>query len=321
MKPHDLSDCFDHILDAASRIEDIALKTPVFTSTTLDQMSGAKVFLKCENMQRVGAFKFRGAYNTISRLTEEEKSKGVVAVSSGNHGQAVALVCRMLEISATIIMPDDAPRIKLDAVKGYGAEVVLFDRQGDKRDDALSEFLSKNDATFVPPYDHPHIIAGQGTSALELVNEIESLNTLLVPVGGGGLLAGSSIAVKSVNPNCRVIGVEPEQANDAYQSFKSGEIHHIDHPDTIADGTRTESLGNLNFEIIKRYVDDIVTVSEQAIIDAVKFLLFRAKLVVEPSGALGVAALLSQSVSTAGNTGVIISGGNIDPETVNSILK
>jgi len=312
---------FEQVKAAKLRLEGHANKTPVMTSRTLNKMIGAEVFFKCENFQRIGAFKFRGAYNCISQLTQVEKERGIIAFSSGNHAQAVALVGQMLGIETTIIMPTNAPKIKLAATKGYGATVVMFDPATHIREEITSSIIEKHGYNLIAPFDNKHVIAGQATAALELCEEIPELDTLLVPVGGGGLLSGSAIAAKGINPNCRVVGIEPKLADDAYQSFYSGKLVSQPNSKTIADGTRTTSLGKITFPLIQQFVDGIATVSEDAIIDAVKFHLLRMKMVVEPSGALGLAALLSKSVKPLGKIGIIISGGNIDPSTLVDILQ
>lgn len=311
MSEQKLPTAFD-VLDAAKVLKGVAHKTPVHTSRTLDARSGANVFLKCENFQRVGAFKFRGAYNAMSRLTFEEKKRGVITHSSGNHAQAVALVGALLNIKTVIVMPQDAPPIKLAATKGYGAEVVLYDPQERTREEISHELKEKHGYVLIPPYDHPHIIAGQGTAALELLTDFPDIELLLVPCGGGGLLSGSALAAKHVNPNCKVVGVEPEVANDATLSWRTGTLHTVKNPPTIADGTRTPSLGKLTFPLVRANVDEFANVTEAKIIEATKFLFERMKLVAEPSGALGVAALLS-GYPTPDRVGVIISGGNLDP--------
>lgn len=303
------------VLDAAQVLKGVAHKTPVHTSRTLDARGGADVYLKCENFQRVGAFKFRGAYNAMSRLTVEEKNRGVITHSSGNHAQAVALVGALLSVKTVIVMPQDAPPIKLAATRGYGAEIVLYDPSQRTREEISAELKDKHGYVLIPPYDHPHIIAGQGTAALELLTDFPYLELLLVPCGGGGLLSGSALAAKHVNPNIKVVGVEPEVANDATLSWRTGTLHTVKNPPTIADGTRTPSLGKLTFPLVRANVDDFATVSESKIIETTKFLFERMKLVVEPSGALGVAALLS-GYPTPGRVGVIISGGNLDPRVL-----
>ncbi len=311
---------FEQVQVAASRLNGIAHRTPVMTSRTLDEWVGAQVLLKCENLQRVGAFKFRGAYNAISQLSDEERARGVITYSSGNHAQAVALACSLLGAQAVIVMPQNAPATKRAATEGYGAQVVAYDPTTQDRRALAERLAAEHGYTIVPPYDHLDVIAGQGTAALELCQDAGPLDFLLVPCGGGGLLSGSAIAAKGVCPACRVTGIEPELADDATQSFRTGELHTVHNPPTIADGTRTPSLGTLTFPLVREYVDDMQTVSEAAILDAVRFLFYRMKLVVEPSGALGVAALLSGSVAASGRVGVILSGGNVDGETMRAIL-
>jgi threonine dehydratase len=312
---------FDRIQAAKKRLRGQAHVTPVMTSRTLDERIGAAVYLKCENYQRVGAFKFRGAYNAMAQLAAEDRRRGVITHSSGNHAQAIALVGRLLGIQTTIVMPDDAPAIKRAATEAYGASIVGYNPQEATREKISEDLERKHGYVLIPPYDHVDIVAGQGTAALELFEEVRSLDMLLVPCGGGGLLSGSAIAVKNMVPECRVIGVEPELADDATRSFQTGTLHTVKNPPTIADGTRTPSLGEqVTFPLVLKYVDDMKTVSEDAIIAAVKFLFYRMKLVVEPSGALGVAALMSGSVRSQGRVGVIISGGNIDGPTMKMIL-
>jgi len=312
---------FNHIINAAERLKGHANHTPVMTSGSLNKLVGADIYLKCENFQKMGAFKFRGAFNSISKLSALEKSKGVITYSSGNHGQAVALVGKMLNVETTIVMPKNAPATKLAATKEYGAIVVEYDPQIESREDIALKIQEEQGLTMIPPFDHPDVIAGQGTAALELFDQAGSLDMLLIPCGGGGLLSGCAIAAKGKNPDCRVIGVEPELADDACKSFKTGILHTVKNPDTIADGTRTASLGKITFPLILENVDDMVTVSEKDIIHAVQFLFFRMKLVVEPSGALGLAALLNKKVVPKGKVGVILSGGNIDAKTMEIILK
>lgn len=311
---------FDDVCSAAERLTGQANHTPIMTSRTLDEQVGAEVYLKCENFQRVGAFKFRGAYNAISRLSDEQKSKGVITYSSGNHAQATALVGKLLGVKTVIVMPDNAPATKRAATVGYGAHVIEYNPAEADRKQLAEQLADEHGYTIVPPYDHPHVIAGQGTAALELLQTMPDLDTLLVCCGGGGLLSGCAIATKGVNPNCKVIGIEPEVANDAYLSFHEKTLHTIHNPPTIADGTRTPSLGDWTFPLVLQHVDDMVTVTEDAIKEAVRFLFFRMKLVVEPSGALGISALLSGAVRPTGKAGVIISGGNIDAATMTLIL-
>ncbi len=311
---------FDEVLAAAARLEGVAHRTPVVSSRTLDARVGARVLLKCENLQRVGAFKFRGAYNAISQLSEAERERGVLAYSSGNHAQGVALASRLLGVPATIVMPKDAPVTKLAATRGYGARVVEYDREEVSRREVAAQLEEDEGYSLIPPFDHPQIVAGQGTAALELFQDAGELDYLIVPCGGGGLIGGCSVAAKGLAPECTVLGIEPEVADDATRSFYSGAIQSVHNPPTIADGTRTESVGKLNFELMQRYVDGMHTVTEEAIVDAVRFLFFRMKLVVEPSGALGVAALLSGAVKVQGRVGVILSGGNVDGATMAGIL-
>ena len=312
---------FNKVLEARERLRGNSNVTPVVTSRTLDEIVNANVFLKCENFQRVGAFKFRGAFNAMSQFSLEEKSKGVITYSSGNHAQAVALVGKLLGIKTTIVMPCNAPEIKRKATAGYGAEIIEYDPAIHQREEIAKKICEEKGFTLIPPFDHENIIAGQGTAALELLEETNHLDYLLVPCGGGGLLSGSAIAAKGKDPKCKVVGIEPEVADDAVKSFRTKVLHTVKNPPTIADGTRTSSLGNITFPLILKYVDDMQTVTEQSIIDAVKFLFFRMKLVVEPSGALGIAALLSGAVKASGRIGVILSGGNVDAETMKFILN
>jgi threonine dehydratase len=256
----------------------------------------------------------------MSRLTDDQKKQGVITHSSGNHAQAVALVGRLLGIKTVVVMPDDAPVIKRTATEGYGASVIEYDPKETSREKLSKDLEIEHGYTLVPPYDHIDIVAGQGTAAMELLDKLNSLDMLMVPCGGGGLLSGCGVAAKGKKPNCRVIGIEPELADDATQSFHSGKLHTVNNPPTIADGTRTPSLGEVTFPLVREYVDDMKTVSESAIIEAVKFLFYRMKLVVEPSGALGVAALLSGQVQPRGRVGIILSGGNIDGATMKMIL-
>ncbi|UMP05369.1 pyridoxal-phosphate dependent enzyme [Amycolatopsis sp. EV170708-02-1] len=304
----------DDIRDAAARLAGVAHRTPVVRSRTLDDLVGAEVFLKCENLQRVGAFKFRGAYNAASRLSPEQLAKGIAAYSSGNHAQAVALAARELGSSAVILIPEDTPQSKKDATAGYGAEIVTYDRYtGDRV--AIGEALAADRGlALIPPYEHPHVIAGQGTAALELLEDTDSLDTLVVPIGGGGLIAGSSTAAKAVRPGIRVVGVEPAAGDDTKRSLEAGERVSIPVPRTIADGQAAEIPGELTFSINRRLVDDVALVTDEQVRDAMRFAFERLKLVMEPSGATGLAALLSGQVSAPGRVGVIISGGNVSPE-------
>jgi threonine dehydratase len=298
---------------AADRLAGVANRTPVMTSRTLDGRVGASVHLKCENFQRAGAFKFRGAYNAMSRLPKEAASHGVLTYSSGNHAQAVALAGSLLQVPTTIVMPDNAPAVKLAATRAYGAAVISYDPETTSREELGRRIAAERGLAIIPPYDHPDVIAGQGTAAKELLETAWPLEVVLTPCGGGGLLSGSAIAVKKLAPGCRVIGVEPERADDATRSFHSGTLCAVRNPDTVADGARTPSLGRLTFPLVLKYVDDMVAVSEEAILEAMFFLWERMKLVVEPTGALAVAALLSGAVQAPKKrVGVILSGGNVD---------
>ncbi len=304
---------FADVREAAGRLEGVANRTPVVTSRTLDEKTGLRVFLKCESFQRGGAFKFRGAYNRISRLSREEARRGVVAFSSGNHAQGVALAARLLGVPATIVMPADAPPVKLTATRGYGAEVVPYDRLEEDREEIGRRLARDRGLTLVPPYDDPAIIAGQGTTALELLEDVPELDALIVPVSGGGLIAGCATAARGLRPGIRVLGVEPEDADDTRRSLAAGERVTIPPPATIADGLRVLSPGRLTFPVVRRLVEAVVTVSEAEIRAALRFLLLRMKLVVEPSGAVGVAAVLAGRIPAPCRVGVVVSGGNIDP--------
>jgi threonine dehydratase len=276
-------------------------------------MTGARVFLKCENFQRGGAFKFRGAYNAVSLLSDEERARGVLTFSSGNHAQAVALTGRLLGIPVVVVMPDNAPAAKIAGTRGYGAEVILYDPRERDRQEIAAELQRERGMALVPPYDHAGVVAGQGTAALELMEEVGPLDALFAPCGGGGLLSGSALAARSFAPECRVIGVEPELADDATRSFRTGELVTIRNPPTVADGLRTPSLGRITFPLVRAHVSEMRTVSEAAIVEAMRFLWTRAKLVVEPSGAVPLAALLAAGDELRGRrVGVILSGGNVD---------
>lgn len=312
---------FELVQAAAERLVSQANYTPVMTSRTLNERVGAEIFLKCENFQRGGAFKFRGAYNAISQLDDDTKARGVITYSSGNHAGAVALVGRLLGIQTTIVMPDNAPATKRAATEGYGARVIEYNPAEQDRMELAHELAQQHGYAVIPPYDHEHVIAGQGTAALELFAETGPLDYLLVCCGGGGLLSGCAVAASAVAPGCRVIGIEPEVADDAVRSFRTGELHTVHNPPTIADGTRTPSLGKLTFPLVREYVHDMQTVTESAIKDAVRFAFYRMKLVIEPSGALGLSALLSGAVQVRGRAGVIVSGGNIDATTMTFILN
>lgn len=297
---------------AHERIKNIVNNTSVLTSRTLDKMVGANVFVKCENFQRIGAFKFRGVSNKLLQLSADEKAKGVVTHSSGNHAQAVALASSLLGIKSVIVMPENAPPVKIDATRGYGAEIVRCASNIKSREETCQNLVDKHGYTLVHPYDDDQIIAGAGTAALELIKEVGDLDYMFCPVGGGGLLSGTSVATKGLCPDSKVIAVEPERADDAYRSFKDGKLYPSAYPDTIADGLRT-SLSKRTFKIIRENVDEIITVSEKEIIDAMKFLWMRMKIVVEPSGAVPIAGVIKMARSIKNKKiGVIISGGNID---------
>ncbi|HTG98070.1 MAG TPA: threo-3-hydroxy-L-aspartate ammonia-lyase [Burkholderiales bacterium] len=303
---------FDDIARAHERIKPQAKRTPVLTSATVDAHTGAKVFFKCENFQRMGAFKFRGAYNALSQLDEEKKKRGVVAFSSGNHAQAIALSGKLLGIKTVIVMPHDAPQVKLEATRGYGAEVVQYTKHED-RETLAGKLASERGLTLIPPFDHPHIIAGQGTAAKELIEDAGALDLLLVPCGGGGLLSGCAIAAKHLAPSIKVMGVEPAAGDDATQSFVKKRLISIAVPDTIADGARTPSLGKLTFPIVLRYVDDMLTVTDAELTRAMFFLWERMKIVVEPTGALAFTAVFERKIDCKGlRVGVVLSGGNVD---------
>lgn len=314
---------FADVQAAAEQLRGVANRTPVMTSRTLDDRIGGQAFLKCENFQRIGAFKFRGAYNAISRLSDAEKARGVITYSSGNHAQAVALTGKLLDVKTTIVMPINAPTTKRAATEGYGATVVEYNPEESDRRELAEKLAEAHGYTIIPPYDHHHVIAGQGTAALELLEDVPDLNLLLVCCGGGGLLSGCAIATKGINPACTVIGIEPEVADDATQSFRTGKLVTVHNPPTIADGTRTPSLGeNYTFKLVLQHVDDMQTVSEDDIKAAVRFAFYRLKLVIEPSGALSLAGVLSGAVAAQGKrVGLIVSGGNIDAATMTAILN
>lgn len=304
---------YNDVAAAAERIADYANKTPVMTSRTVNDEFDAEVFFKCENFQRMGAFKFRGAMNALRQFTPEQRAAGVVTFSSGNHAQAIALSAKLLGIPATIIMPHDAPAAKVAATKGYGGNVVIYDRYTEDREKIGRELAEKQGLTLIPPYDHPHVIAGQGTATKELIEEVGQLDVLFVCLGGGGLLSGSSLAARHLSPDCIIYGVEPEAGNDGQQSFRSGKIVHIDTPKTIADGAQTQHLGNITFPIIQRNVHDILTVSDDELVASMKFIAERMKIVVEPTGCLGFAAARARKAELRGKKiGIIISGGNVD---------
>ena len=304
---------FEDVLAAAVRLEGHAHRTPVMRSRMVDEELGAHVFFKCENLQRMGAFKFRGAFNALSRFDADQRRAGVVAYSSGNHAQAIALSASLLGMPATIVMPHDAPAAKVAATRGYGGKVVLYDRYTEDREAIGRKLAEEHGMTLIPPYDHPDVIAGQGTAAKELFEEVGALDALFVCLGGGDLLSGSALAARALAPGCKVYGVEPEAGNDGQQSFRSGAIVRIDTPKTIADGAQTQQLGAYTFAIIRRDVDDIFTASDAELIDCMRVFATRMKLMVEPTGCLGFAAARGMQEQLRGlRVGVILSGGNVD---------
>jgi len=316
-----MSITYEHIVAAAGRIAGHAHRTPVLTSRTANEELGAEIFFKAENMQRMGAFKFRGGFNALSRFNEAQRKAGVVAFSSGNHAQAIALSAKLLGIPATIIMPEDAPASKIAATRGYGGNVVTYDRYKEDREAIGRKLAEEKGMTLIPPYDHADVIAGQGTAAKELFEEVGELDYFFVCLGGGGLLSGSALATRALSPKCKLFGVEPEAGNDGQQSFRSGSIVHIDTPKTIADGAQTQHLGSLTFPIIQREVDDILTVSDAELVDAMRFFASRMKIVVEPTGCLGFAAARKMKEALRGKrVGVLISGGNVDIERFAALL-
>ena len=306
---------YDDVVAAAHRLEGHAHRTPVLTSSTADAELGAQLFFKCENFQRMGAFKFRGAYNALARFDARQRQAGVVAFSSGNHAQAIALAARLLGMPATIVMPHDAPASKVAATRGYGGEIVVYDRYREDREAIGRRLAEERGMTLIPPYDHADVIAGQGTAAKELFEEVGRLDALFVCLGGGGLLSGSALAARALAPECKVYGVEPAAGNDGQQSFRSGEIVHIETPKTIADGAQTQHLGALTFGVIRRDVDDVLTASDAELVEAMRFFASRMKMIVEPTGCLGYAAARRMGADLKGRrVGVLISGGNVDLE-------
>ncbi|HUL94414.1 MAG TPA: threo-3-hydroxy-L-aspartate ammonia-lyase [Usitatibacter sp.] len=307
---------------AALRLEGVAHRTPVATSTQFDALTGAQAFFKCENLQRMGAFKFRGAYNALSQLDPAQRARGVVAFSSGNHAQAVALAGRLLGVPAVIVMPSDAPAVKVAATRGYGAEVELYDRAaGQSREEVAQRIARERGSAVIPPFDHPHVIAGAGTAAKELLEDIGPLDLLLVPCGGAGLLSGSAIAATHLSPGVRVIGVEPEAGDDVARSFRARSIQRIPVPQTIADGARTQAPGEITLPLVLEHVSDVATVSDAQIVEAMRFLWERMKLVVEPTGALAAAAALARRVEVRGRrVGIVLSGGNVDLKAVGTLF-
>ncbi len=312
---------FTDVEAAASRSQNQVHRTPVITSTTVNRLTQSQVFFKCENFQRTGSFKFRGALNALAQLSTEQRRQGVLTYSSGNHAQAIALAGQLLNIPTTVVMPEDAPAVKLAATREYGAEVILYNRQIQTREELGEKLTRDRGLTLIPPYDHPHVIAGQGTAAKELIEEVGTLDGLLVCCGGGGLLSGCAIAAKALIPSCQVIGVEPKRADDATRSFHSRTLQTVHNPDTVADGARTPSLGKYTFPLVLHYVNDMVTVSETAILRTMSFLWERLKIVVEPTGALAASALLEGIISMPNaRIGVIISGGNVDLKQAGKLL-
>jgi threonine dehydratase len=304
---------FDDVARAHERIAPYVLRTPVLTSSSVDRLSGARVFFKCENLQRGGAFKFRGACNALAGLPAAQRARGVIAYSSGNHAQAVAIAGRALGAPVVVVMPADAPRVKLDAARGYGAEVITYDRYTESRETIAERLAAERGLTLIPPFDDPQVVAGQGTAAQELFEEAGALDVLLAPCGGGGLLSGCALAAHALAPGCRAIGVEPAAGDDATRSFRTRSLQSVRNPETIADGARTASLGRITFALVLRYVADMLTVSDDELLRSMFFIWERMKLVVEPTGALGAAAVLEKKLELRGlRVGVILSGGNVD---------
>jgi threo-3-hydroxy-L-aspartate ammonia-lyase len=312
---------WEDVASAAERLAGHAHRTPVMTSRTVDARTGARVLFKCENFQRIGAFKFRGAYNAVSRLSPEEKKRGILAYSSGNHAQAVALAGRELGVRVVIVMPQDAPAVKIEATRGYGAEVVLYDKTKEIREEVAERTARERGLAMIPPFDHAHVIAGQGTAAKELIEDAGALDWLFVPTSGGGLISGCAIAAAHWSPGCKVIGVEPEAGDDATRSFRTKTLQTCHNPDTIADGARTHALGRLTFPLVLRYVHDMITVSDAELARAMFYLWERMKIVVEPTGALGAAGLFERGLPVSGKkVGVILSGGNVDLKLIAKLV-
>jgi threonine dehydratase len=304
---------YNDVIAAAARLEGHAHRTPVLRSQTADERWGARFFFKCENLQRMGAFKFRGAFNALSKFSAAQRKGGVIAFSSGNHAQAIALSARLLSMPAVIVMPKDAPAAKVAATKGYGAEVVMYDRFTEDREALTKRLAQERGMTMIPPYDHPDVLAGQGTAVKELIEEAGPLDQLFVCLGGGGLLSGSALSARALAPDCKVYGVEPEAGNDGQQSFRAGKIVHIETPKTIADGAQTQHLGEYTFAIIRRDVDDIFTVTDTQLVEAMRFFAERMKIVVEPTGCLAFAGAIAAGKAIAGQrVGIVVSGGNVD---------
>jgi threonine dehydratase len=312
---------YDDVIAAAARLGGHAHRTPVLQSTTANERWGAQFFFKCENFQRMGAFKFRGAFNALSKFDAAQRKGGVIAFSSGNHAQAIALSARLLSMPAVIVMPKDAPAAKVAATQGYGAEVVMYDRFTEDREALTKRLAQERGMTMIPPYDHPDVLTGQGTAVKELIEETGPLDHLFVCLGGGGLLSGSALSARALSPDCKVYGVEPEAGNDGQQSFRAGKIVHIETPKTIADGAQTQHLGEYTFGIIRRDVDDIFTVTDEQLVEAMRFFAERMKMVVEPTGCLAFAGAIAAGNAIAGKrVGIVISGGNVDLSRYASLL-
>ncbi|GER10026.1 threo-3-hydroxy-L-aspartate ammonia-lyase [Variovorax boronicumulans] len=312
---------YDDVIAAAARLEGHAHRTPVLQSTTANERWGAQFFFKCENFQRMGAFKFRGAFNALSKFDAAQRKGGVIAFSSGNHAQAIALSARLLSMPAVIVMPKDAPAAKVAATKGYGAEVVMYDRFTEDREALTKRLAQERGMTMIPPYDHPDVLTGQGTAVKELIEETGPLDHLFVCLGGGGLLSGSALSARALSPACKVYGVEPEAGNDGQQSLRAGKIVHIETPKTIADGAQTQHLGEYTFGIIQRDVDDIFTVTDEQLVDAMRFFAERMKMVVEPTGCLAFAGAIAAAKAIEGQrVGIVISGGNVDLSRYASLI-
>ncbi len=312
---------FSDIEKAHERIAGTAHRTPVLTSSKADRLTGANLFFKCENFQKMGAFKFRGALNALKQFTPEQKAAGVLAYSSGNHAQAIALSAQMLGMEATIVMPMDAPSAKIEATREYGGNVVLYDRYKEDREVIAARIAHEKGMTIIPPYDHPHVMAGQGTATKELFEDVGELDLLLIPLGGGGLLSGGAVVAKEMSPGCRIVGIEPEAGNDGQQSLLKGEIVNISVPKTIADGAQTQHLGQLTFPVLRELVSEVVTVDDTQIVEAMRFLIGRMKIVVEPTGSMGLAAVLANKMDVRGKrVGIILSGGNVDTSRLSDLL-
>jgi len=319
--PVPLPVAYADVAAASERLLGHAHRTPVMTSRSVDERSGARVFFKCENFQRMGAFKFRGAFNALVQLPAQARSRGVLAYSSGNHAQAVALAGRELGIRTTIVMPQDAPKVKIEATRGYGAEIVFYDKHTTSREALSAAIATERGLAVVPPFDHPHVVAGQGTAAKELIEDAGSLDYLFVPCGGGGLISGCALAAAALSPGCKVIGIEPEAGDDATRSFKSKTLQSCHNPETIADGARTHSLGAVTFPLVLALVHDMTTVSDPELLSGMLTLWERMKIVVEPTGALGAAGLFERGYPVTGRrVGVIVSGGNVDLAAISPLL-